>query len=187
MACKVENNLPDTVWWNKAVTVGGESLYTPAGEYPDNLTMSFYTLACQHCANPACLAVCPVEAIEKREDGVVTQDNDVCIGCRLCIEACPYTGVRTYIDGEPEYSLDFAVGDEDALPHKANVVEKCQLCAHRLARDERPACVDVCRALARFFGDFDDPNSEVSKLLATRQYEQLLPEKGTDPQVYFLE
>jgi molybdopterin-containing oxidoreductase family iron-sulfur binding subunit len=186
MACKVENNLPDGVWWNRACTIGGEEMYTPAGEYPDNLTMGFYTLACQHCVNPACVAVCPVEAIERREDGIIAQDNEKCIGCKLCIEACPYQGVRTYIDGEPRYHLDFAVGDKDALPHHPNVVEKCQLCVHRIDRSERPACVDICRAMARFFGDLDDPESEISRLIASREHEQLLVEQGTGPNVYFL-
>ncbi|MDR1015498.1 MAG: 4Fe-4S dicluster domain-containing protein [Coriobacteriales bacterium] len=187
MACRVENNLPDGVWWNRALTVGGEEMYTPSGTYPDALSMGHYTLACQHCDNPACLAVCPVEAIVRRpEDGIVVQDNEKCIGCRLCIEACPYEGVRTYVDGEPSYLLDFAVGDADALPHHPNVVEKCQFCVHRIDRGDRPACVDICRAMARLFGDLDDPASEVSKALASRSHERLLEEQGTGPNVYFL-
>jgi molybdopterin-containing oxidoreductase family iron-sulfur binding subunit len=161
-------------------------MYTPAGEYPDSLSMGFYTLACQHCDAPSCLAVCPVEAIVKREDGIVIQDNEKCIGCKLCIEACPYEGVRSYIDGEPQFYLDFPAGDAEAMAHLPNVVEKCMLCAHRLDRGERPACVDLCRTMARFFGDLDDPDSEVSRAIASREYEQLLPEQGTGPNVYFL-
>jgi molybdopterin-containing oxidoreductase family iron-sulfur binding subunit len=186
LACKVENNVPDNVFWNTALTVGEDGIYNPAGEYPDKLNMSYYTLACQHCDNPACLAVCPVSAITKRDDGIVMQDNEACIGCKLCIDACPYAGVRTFIDGEPKYSLEFAVGDEQAQVHKANVVEKCMFCAHRIDRGERPACVDLCRAMARFFGDLDDSQSEISKLLAARSHERLLEEKGTEPNVYFL-
>ncbi|MDR1015493.1 MAG: 4Fe-4S dicluster domain-containing protein [Coriobacteriales bacterium] len=186
MACKMENNLPIGVHWNEARTVGGEEMYTPAGTYPDALSMEHYTLACQHCDNPACLAVCPVEAISKREDGIVVQDNEKCIGCKLCMEACPYEGVRTYVDGEPQFYLDFAVGDADALPHHPNVVEKCLFCVHRIDRGERPACADLCRAMARFFGDLDDPDSEVSRLVASRDYERLLEGQGTGPNVYFL-
>jgi molybdopterin-containing oxidoreductase family iron-sulfur binding subunit len=186
MACKQEHNLPNGVLWNRGKTVGGDYFYTPGGTYPDELTMEFYTLACQHCDNPACLAVCPVEAIEKREDGIVTQDNEKCIGCRLCIEACPYSGVRTFIDGEPQFCLDFAAGDADAPAHRANTVEKCTFCVERIDRGERPACVDLCFAYARFFGDLDDPSSEISEALALRTSEQLLEEQGTGPNVYFL-
>jgi molybdopterin-containing oxidoreductase family iron-sulfur binding subunit len=187
IACKVENNLPDGVWWNKAVTVGGEEMYTPAGEYPNNLSMKFYTYACQHCETPACVAVCPTESTHKRDDGIIYQDYESCIGCKLCLEACPYTGVRTFNETAPQYFLDFAVGDADVLPHQEKVVEKCTFCFHRIDRGERPACVDICRALARFFGDLDDPESEVSKLIASRPYYQLLTERGTGPSIYFLE
>jgi molybdopterin-containing oxidoreductase family iron-sulfur binding subunit len=149
--------------------------------------MSYYTLACQHCDMPACLAVCPANAITKRGDGIVAQDNEKCIGCKLCITACPYTGVRIFIEGEPQFSLDFAIGDADALLHYPNVAEKCQFCAHRIDRGDRPACVDICPAQARYFGDLDDSESEVSKILELRSYHQLLPEKGTGPNVYFLD
>jgi molybdopterin-containing oxidoreductase family iron-sulfur binding subunit len=131
--------------------------------------------------------VCPVGATYKREeDGVVFQDYDKCIGCRMCMAACPYTGVRIFNWEEPKYHLDFAVGDKDVPVHQKHVVEKCTFCAHRLARGEEPACVEVCPARARFFGDLDDPASEVALLVATREHKQLLPEQGTDPSVYYL-
>lgn len=187
MACKVENNLPNGVKWNQAVSVGGGEMYTPAGEYPDNLEMEFFTFSCQHCDNPACANVCPTGATEKREsDGIVTQDYEKCIGCQLCIEACPYTGVRTYNEKAPQYYLDFAVGDSAVSAHQEKVVEKCTFCVHRIDRNERPACVDLCRAIARYFGDLDDPDSDISKILATREYDQLIPEAGTGPCVFFL-
>ncbi|RDC03132.1 4Fe-4S dicluster domain-containing protein [Eggerthella lenta] len=186
VACKCENNLPDGVWWNQAKTVGGEVDDTPAGEAPSELSMKFFTFACQHCDKPACVEVCPTGASAKRDDGIVTVDYEACIGCKSCITACPYEGVRTYIDGEPAWFLDFAVGDIDAPAHRANVVEKCTFCAHRIDRGERPACVDICRAQARFWGDLDDPDSDVSRLLAEREYEQLLIENGTGPNVYLL-
>ena len=188
MTCKVENNVPDTVWWSKAVTVGGDYLHTPSGEYPDNLSMSFYTLACQHCENPACVAVCPIDgATYKREDGIVMQDYELCIACRLCMSACPYTGVRTYIEGEPVYTLDFAVGDAGIQERPGNNIEKCNFCYHRIDRNERPACVDICPAQARHFGDLDDPGSEISRLVAQRPYHKLLTEWGTGPSIYLLD
>lgn len=124
--------------------------------------------------------------MKREEDGIVTIDWETCIGCKTCITACPYDGVRTYVDGEPSYFLDFAVGDASIPAHKANVVEKCTFCVHRVDRGERPACVDICRAMARFWGDLDDPGSDVSKLLAEREYDQLLAESGTGPNVYLL-
>lgn len=186
MACKVENNIPDGVWWNRAQTVGGVSENTPSGEYPGEVSMRFFTYACQHCDEPACAEVCPTGATVKREDGIVTVDYEACIGCKSCITACPYEGVRTFIDGEPSWFLDFPVGDAQAPAHKANVVEKCTFCAHRVDRGERPACVDICRAHARHWGDLDNPESDVSKLLQEREHEQLLPEYGTGPNVYLL-
>lgn len=186
MKCKKTNNLPRNVWWNRALTVGGENPDTPAGEYP-NLSMSYRTVACQHCENPACVKVCPVGATFKDADtGVVRQDYDKCIGCRMCIAACPYTGVRVFNWEEPGYAFDFAVGDEDVPRHQKHVVEKCTMCWHRLAKGEEPACVEVCTTRARYWGDLDDPNSEVSKIISVREYQQLLPEEGTKPSVYYL-
>ncbi len=187
MACKSSNNLPNDNWWNRVQTVGGNHIDTPGGDYASGYHLSYLPTSCQHCENPACTRVCPVGATTKREeDGVVIQDYDKCIGCRMCIAACPYTGVRIFNWEEPEYYLDFAVGDKDAPAHQKHVVEKCTFCAHRLAQGEIPACMVLCPARARFWGDLDDPESEVSTLVATRQYEQLLLEEGTNPSVYYL-
>jgi molybdopterin-containing oxidoreductase family iron-sulfur binding subunit len=100
--------------------------------------------------------------------------------------ACPYTGVRSYNWEEPAYHLDFAVGDPEIPAHQKHTVEKCTFCTHRLVRGEKPACMELCPARARYFGDLDDPTSEVSRLVATREYKQLLPEQGTNPSVYYL-
>lgn len=186
MACIVEHNLPDGVLWNRAVTEGGDYFRNPGGVYPDELSIAFYTLACQHCDSPACLDVCPTGATEKREDGIVTVDAENCIGCKSCITACPYDGVRVSIDGEPQYQLDFAVGDAQVPAHKSGTVEKCTFCVERIDRGEPPRCVDVCFAHARFFGDLDDPESDLSKILAMREYDRLLADQGTGPNVYFL-
>jgi molybdopterin-containing oxidoreductase family iron-sulfur binding subunit len=186
VACKLENNEPDGIWWNRVLTVGGESMDTPAGIFP-NVQMGYITLGCQHCENPACVKVCPVGATYKDEEtGLVMQDYDKCLGCRYCMVACPYTGVRQFNWEEPKFATGFAVGSADVAVHQKNVVEKCTFCAHRLAKGQEPACIEVCPARARHFGDLNDPNSEVSQLLRQRSHFQLLAEKGTNPSVYFL-
>ena len=189
MACKTENNLPNDVWWNRIFTDnGGEMGFDMVGgSYPDNLQFGYIPVACQHCENPACVKVCPVGATYKDpETGVVRQDYDKCIGCRMCLAACPYTGVRSFNWEEPAYYADFALGDADAAKHEKHTVEKCIFCTQRVARGEQPACVADCIGRARHFGDLDDPNSEVSKLLASREYTQLHTEFGTKPSVYYL-
>ena len=186
VACKIENNLPNNIWWNRVMTAGGENLDSPEGTYP-HLKMMNITVACQHCDNPACVKVCPVGATyQDPETGVVRQDYDKCIGCRMCMAACPYTGVRSFNWEEPQYHLAFAVGDADVSPHQKHTVEKCTFCWHRLAKGVQPACVEVCTARARYFGDLNDPESEVSKLIRDREYMQLLPERDTHPSVYYL-
>lgn len=186
VACKIENNLPNEVWWNRILTDGGANPDTPAGTYP-NLTMDNFTVACQHCDNPACVKVCPVGATYKDEEtGVVRQDYDKCIGCRMCMAACPYTGVRSFNWEEPQYVVEHAVGDADVPKHQKHVVEKCTMCWHRLAQGLEPACVEPCPARVRYFGDLNDPDSEVSKLLRDREYMQILPERDTEPSVYYL-
>ena len=186
MACKMTNNLPDGTWWTRVLTEGGDEVDTPAGIFPE-VSMRYVTVSCQHCDNPACVKVCPVGATYKDpETGVVRQDYDKCIGCRMCMAACPYTGVRSFNWEEPGYSIDHAVGDADIAAHQKHVVEKCTFCYQRLARGETPACMDLCPARARHFGDLDDPDSEVSQLVGERSYEQLLTSEGTKPPVYYL-
>ena len=136
------------------------------GEYPD-ATMHIVPMLCMHCENPPCVEACPTEgATYKREDGIVVVDKEKCIGCKYCMMACPY-GVRSWSPSE-------------------HVVEKCTMCWHRLAKGLQPACVEVCPGRVRFFGDFNDPESEVSRLLRERAHKQLLPERGTNPSVYYL-
>ncbi len=186
VACKIENNLPDTMWWNRVLTVGGDHTDTPQGSFP-HLSMSYITLSCQHCKNPACTKVCPVGATYKdSETGIVMQDYKKCIGCRYCMAACPYNGVRNFNWREPEYTFDFSQGSEDVPSLVKGTVSKCILCNHRVKKGLEPACVAACPERARTFGDIDDPNSAISKLLASRSNYQLLDEKGTNPSVRFL-
>jgi molybdopterin-containing oxidoreductase family iron-sulfur binding subunit len=157
------------------------------GTYP-NARRTFVPMLCMHCESAPCVAVCPEEGAtyKREEDGVVFQDYSKCIGCRMCIAACPYTGVRSFNWEEPRFAMDYPVGDADVPQHQKHVVEKCTLCAHRLARGEEPACINACPADARYFGDLNDSTSEVSKLIAQREYRRLLPEKGTEPSIYYL-
>jgi len=186
VACKVENDLPVDMWYNRLLTVGGKSMDTPSGSYP-NCEMSFRTVACQHCENPACVKVCPVGATYKdTETGIVMQNRDRCIGCRYCIAACPYTGVRSFNWEKPTAYTEGSLGGDGIAAHQKHTVEKCTLCSHRVAKGLEPACIAVCPERARAFGDFDDADSEVSKLIRERNYEQLLPEQGTKPSIYYL-
>lgn len=178
VGCKVENNLPQDMWWNKVVNEGGANPDSPSGTYP--------TLAMSTCMNPACVSVCPSEATYRdAETGIVMQDSEKCIGCGLCLEACPY-GVRTLQEGEPVHYTDFAIGGDGAPEHVAGTVEKCTFCHHRVSEGEQPFCVVVCPGRARTFGDLDDPDSDISKLVASRDYEQLNVDAGTGPSVYLL-
>ncbi len=186
MACKSENNVPDNNWWCRVLTDGGDGPNTSGGTY-EAPYRDYYALQCQHCENPACTRVCPVGATYKDpETGVVRQEYDRCIGCRMCMAACPYTGVRSFNWDEPKYSCAVAMGDIDVPTHQKHTVEKCTMCWHRLAKGEQPACVAACPAYARYWGDANDPESEVAQLIKNRSNKQLLPEMGTNPSVYYL-
>lgn len=184
--CKQNNNLPDDVWWSRSLTIGGDHMDTAGGSYPDN-DLSYIPIACQHCENPACVKVCPVGATyTDPETGVVRQDYDKCLGCRMCMSACPYTGVRSFNWEEPAHYLDFPTGDADVPEHQKHTVEKCTFCYQRTSQGKTPACMELCPGRARFWGDLDDPASEVSRLIASRPYKRLLEDRGTNPSVYYL-
>ena len=114
MACKVEHNLPLGLLWNQALYNGTDRLLVPQGTQEEGLKTEMYTLACQHCDEPACVEACPTGASAKREDGIVTVDYETCIGCESCVAACPYEGVRTNAK-DPQWALDFKVGDAAVL------------------------------------------------------------------------
>jgi len=138
---------------------------------------------CNHCAQPACTRVCPTEATWKREDGVVMMDWHRCIGCRYCMAACPY-GARSFNWSDPHPYL--AQSSADFPTRAKGVVEKCNLCEERLAQGERPACVEACAEKALVFGNLEDPESEVRRVLASRYSLQRRPELGTGPSIYYL-
>jgi Fe-S-cluster-containing dehydrogenase component len=180
VACKAENGTPPGVWWSKV-------LVHEEGKYPSARILHTPVL-CMHCENAPCVDVCPTGASYKRPDGVVAVDYDKCMGCKYCETACPYDA-RTLVDEIKPYYPEFGFTPYEQLmyqKHQEGVVEKCNFCTERVAQGKEPACVATCPSYARFFGDLDDPNSEVSKLIAQRGGYQLLPELGTEPSVYYL-
>jgi molybdopterin-containing oxidoreductase family iron-sulfur binding subunit len=135
------------------------------------------------------VAVCPVGATKQRADGIVTVDYDACIGCGACVEACPYDARTILPELVPYYDdLGEPTPFEQAKPQnlRAGVAQKCVFCKDLVDQGEVPACVKTCPCYARFFGDLDDPNSEVSRLIQSRKGATLLPQQGTDPRVYYL-
>jgi Fe-S-cluster-containing dehydrogenase component len=145
---------------------------------------------------PALRAVCPVGATWKRhEDGIVVVDYNTCIGCRYCMTACPY-GARYFDFGDdyntPQNDFEQQPSAEygKAWPRDGGSpignVRKCHFCLHRVVRGEEPACVVTCMARARIFGDLNDPESEIARLVAERRHFRLKEELGTEPNVYYL-
>lgn len=138
---------------------------------------------CNHCDNPPCVRVCPTQATWKRTDGIVMMDWHRCIGCRYCVAACPY-GSRSFnwVDPRPHIK---PLNPEFPTRTKG-VVEKCTFCEERLAKAERPACVEGCKEKALVFGNLNDPTSEVRALLRVRYSIRRKPELGTQPEIYYL-
>jgi len=151
---------------------------------PENLERSPVLVLCNHCNNPPCVRVCPTQATFKRPgDGIVMMDWHRCIGCRYCVAACPY-GSRSFNWRDPrpfikELQLDFPTRER-------GVVEKCTFCEERLAKGLIPACVEACKEKALIFGDIEDAESEVRRLLNQRFSIRRKPELGTQPQIYYL-
>ena len=117
---------------------------------------------------------------------IIQIDEEKCIGCRMCMAACPYNA-RTFNWSEPVRATGAAYGDARVPERGRGVMEKCTLCKERTDRGEEPMCVQCCPMRARIFGDLDDPESEVSRVIAQRHAHVLLEEQGTRPQVYYFE
>jgi tetrathionate reductase subunit B len=159
VACKAEYKVPlgENRSWVEEIE---------KGDYP-NVSRSFLPRLCNHCEEPACVKVCPTGATWKREeDGIVVIDKDVCIGCKYCVQACPY--------------------DMRFLNPDTGTADKCDFCIHRVSQGLEPACVEACPSRARIFGDINDPESAVSKLVAENPVTVLRAEKGTKPNVYYI-
>jgi molybdopterin-containing oxidoreductase family iron-sulfur binding subunit len=180
IACKAEHG-------SRPGTTYARVIRREWGTFPDVRRISLPVM-CMHCKNPPCVPVCPTGASQKREqDGIVFVDGDVCVGCRACVMSCPYGARyfqdegRNYFEAEPN-----AYEEKRYAAHSVGVVEKCDLCRHRLADGKEPACSANCMCKARTFGDLDDPASEASRLIREHGGFQLNPELGTDPSVYYL-
>jgi len=158
VACKSENEVPVGVFrtWVK---------YTEKGTFPNS--RRFFTVErCNHCDDAPCVTICPTKALYKRDDGIVDFDASRCIGCKSCMQACPYDAI--YID-----------------PF-TNTAAKCNYCAHRVDVGLLPACVVVCPAKAIIAGDIDDPSSEIHELISREQVSVRKPEQGTKPKVFYI-
>jgi len=138
---------------------------------------------CNHCDNPPCARVCPTEATWKRADGIVMMDWHRCIGCRYCMAACPY-GSRSFNWEDPRPSIKEL--NRDFPTRTKGVVEKCTFCDELVDKGQQPACVAACKDKAMTFGDLNDPDSEVRKLLRGRFAIRRRPGLGTGPEIYYL-
>ena len=158
-ACKSEHDVPVGV--NRTYVKQVEK-----GEFPDTRRI-FSVMRCNHCTDAPCVTICPVEALYTREDGIVDFDNNRCIGCKSCMQACPYDAL--YIDPD------------------TSTAAKCNYCAHRVDVGREPACVSVCPEHAIIAGDMENPTTEISQLLARQAVKVRKPEKGTNPNLFYID
>ncbi len=189
-ACKHANATPPGVQWRRVLDM-------EVGEYP-NVKRAFVPTGCMHCDEPPCMEVCPSTATRKRADGIVTIDYDLCIGCAYCAVACPYDA-RFKVD-RAEFAYGKSMKNEDSTHHedRIGVATKCTFCVERIDSglekglkpgvdpEATPACVNSCIAQALHFGDVEDPQSNVSQLLAENQNFRIHEELGTGPRFYYL-
>ncbi len=158
IACKSEFDVALGRWrsWVKIVE---------KGTYP-NVKRHFLPRLCNHCADPPCVRVCPTGASHIRDDGIVGIHEKKCIGCKNCIAMCPY--------------------DSRFINPEKKIAQKCDFCFHRVEKGVEPACVNTCPGRARIFGDLNDPESEVSKIVSKLPVQSLKPELGTEPKVFYI-
>jgi phenylacetyl-CoA:acceptor oxidoreductase subunit 1 len=190
-ACKHANATAPGVQWRRVLDI-------ESGEYPD-VRRTFVPVGCMHCAKPPCMDVCPSTATRRRDDGLVTIDYDLCIGCGYCMAACPYqarykvsTQNKAYAAGSMSHE---AAGERW---ERRGVAQKCTFCIDRIDKgleagltpgrdvEATPVCVNACIADALIFGDLDDPESQVSGLLENNNSFRMHEELGTEPGFYYL-
>ena len=191
IACKHHNDTPPGVQWRRVLDV-------EQGEYP-NVERLFLVTGCQHCAEPPCVPVCPTGATRQRADGLVTMDYDTCIGCGYCAVACPYQARTIAHDHEWYYGEPSPQEEQVFDESRIGVASKCTFCVDKidaaaesprvvpgLDLEATPACAASCIAQALHFGDFADPESNVSRLAQENAHFQMHAELGTDPQIRYL-
>lgn len=192
VACKQENFVPPGLTFNRVLIT----------ESPEAVKV-MYPTQCNHCADPICVEVCPSGATRQTANGIVTVDQDQCVGCRYCLTACPYQ-VRVFnkenrgefFPGQGQTELEH-IG-EKIRPYQKGVVLKCDFCSRRvnggleeglqpgMDREATPACVIACPTQTRTFGDLDDPDSQVSQLIRQKRAIRFHSEHGTDPSVFYI-
>jgi Fe-S-cluster-containing dehydrogenase component/formate-dependent nitrite reductase membrane component NrfD len=157
VACKEEHNVPVGVFrtWVK---------YIEKGQFP-HASRHFGVMRCNHCDDAPCVEICPTRALFRRDDGIVDFDNSRCIGCKSCMQACPYDAL--YLDPN------------------THTAAKCNFCAHRIEMNLEPACVIVCPTRAIIAGDIDNPDSNISQIIATGKVAARKPQKGTRPKLFY--
>ena len=191
IACKHHNDTPPGVQWRRVLDV-------EQGEYP-NVERLFLVTGCQHCAEPPCVPVCPTGATRQRADGLVTMDYDTCIGCGYCAVACPYQARTIAHDYEWYYGEPSRQEEQVFDESRIGVASKCTFCVDKIDEavgspdvvpgldlEATPACAASCIAQALHFGDFADPESNVSRLAQENAHFQMHAELGTDPQIRYL-
>ncbi len=189
-ACRHTNATSPAVQWRKVIDV-------EAGVFP-NVSRTFVPVGCQHCADPPCMHVCPTTATRQRADGIVTIDYSICIGCAYCEVACPYQARFLVHDRHPAYGAPMQNEVERPENERLGVAQKCTFCSDRIdfglenrltpGIDPRatPACVNACIADALHFGDVDDPDSNVSRLLRKQKSFKMHAELQTDPSFHYV-
>ena len=200
IACKHENNVPFSTPTSAAADRLTTWIQLVAAEVPERRSTPLL-LMCQHCDAAPCADVCPTNATYRNPEGIVAQIYARCIGCRYCMNACPY-GVKVFNWTAPEWPDSMVpMANPEVSRRPKGVVEKCTFCHHRLIQaneraraegrklapgDYVPACVETCPANAMAFGDLDDPQSRVTALAASPRAFRLLEELGTRPKVIYL-
>ena len=228
-ACKAENNTRDRA--DGQSFNWADFVMRSEGTFP-NVTHWVMPVLCNHCSDAPCVAACPVtpKAMFKTPEGVTMHDNELCIGCRMCQNACPYSNTEldaASLNGESYSVISFNERDRPTQPKWADttaaipggtstgaevaklagsatpalnafaagdvqttrrpgIVEKCTFCYHRTSNGLQPACVEVCPSQARIFGDQDDANAPIAKVLKAQQSFRIKEEKGTKPNVHYV-
>lgn len=186
--CDDVNHVPPGAAWRQLVEREGKG--NPGGH------QVFLTMSCMHCDKPPCLEVCPTTATYRRSDGIVDINDELCVGCGACIVACPYQARS--ITFEEKLSIDGPTKLQKASTDRIGVCTKCNFCLPRVDTgllqglkpgidpEATPTCVRFCIAEALYFGDLDDPNSSVSRLIREHKVVRLQEELETDPSVYYI-